>query len=143
MAASERWGDEASGRLEGDFAPALWDGRRRRLFGARLRGPAEEGGAAPGRGELVACGGPRERWRITLAPHDAPLPLRGWVFLGWAPDLELRALAPRARLARLAASRNSPAWSCSVPVGGRRCPPPIGCLEAAAVSRRAGRSAPA
>lgn len=35
MAAYQRWGDGVAERLEGDFAFALWDGRRRRLLCAR------------------------------------------------------------------------------------------------------------
>ena len=35
LAAYRRWGDDCAGRLLGDFAFAVWDGRRRRLFAAR------------------------------------------------------------------------------------------------------------
>jgi asparagine synthase (glutamine-hydrolysing) len=35
LAAYERWGEECVERLLGDFAFVIWDGRRRRLFGAR------------------------------------------------------------------------------------------------------------
>jgi asparagine synthase (glutamine-hydrolysing) len=35
LRAYEAWGDECADRLEGDFAFVLWDGPRRRLFGAR------------------------------------------------------------------------------------------------------------
>jgi asparagine synthase (glutamine-hydrolysing) len=37
LAAYERWGDECPDRLFGDFAFAIWDGRRRTLFCARDR----------------------------------------------------------------------------------------------------------
>src|SRR5581483_8424467 len=35
--AYDRWGTSCLDRIEGDFAFALWDGARRRLFGARGR----------------------------------------------------------------------------------------------------------
>lgn len=48
-------------------------------------------------------GGSRQRVLLPDAPHEWPL--GGWVFLSWGPRVELRAVPPRDRLARLAPHR--------------------------------------
>jgi asparagine synthase (glutamine-hydrolysing) len=55
LRAYECWGEEAAGRILGDFAFALWDGRRRQLFCAR-----DISGAKPfyyySNGQVFLCG---------------------------------------------------------------------------------------
>jgi len=42
-----------------------------------------------GRGEVIGSGGPRQRWRMTLPPVPATVPLRGWIVPGWGPDVRI------------------------------------------------------
>lgn len=48
-----------------------------------------------GMGEQVDTDGPRQRWRVTLAPIESELTLGGWVFLRWAEEVETVAVGPR------------------------------------------------
>jgi hypothetical protein len=47
-----------------------------------------------------------ERHRLRLGPVEPEVPLRGWIFLSWGSDLDLRPLSPTERLELLSAQRN-------------------------------------
>ncbi len=59
-------------------------------------------------GHEVETDGPRSRWRVTLPPLEAELPMAGWVILSWAPRVEMVQIAPRDLLGRLASHRTWP-----------------------------------
>jgi hypothetical protein len=67
-----------------------------------LRGPAADHLAT---GTALGVVGARERWRHRLPAIDPLSPLRGWVFLSWADDIEVVRLPVSERLSRLVASR--------------------------------------
>jgi hypothetical protein len=54
--------------------------------------------------ELLGAGTPlgkvgaRERWRLEVGPIPPELPLRGWVFLDWSPEIEVKPALPTQRL---------------------------------------------
>lgn len=58
-----------------------------------------------GAGRDLGIIGTRERWRIDLGPCPAVAPLRGWIFLDWAPELRIERLSATERLERLAHHR--------------------------------------
>lgn len=109
-----------------------------------------------GIGEQADTDGPRERWRVTLAPIDAELTLGGWLFLGWGEEIGTVAVGPRDLLGRLAASRTwrglatdpvtlldlaaLPAWELRRPRGWASFDRAGAALEAA--TTRAARAAP-
>lgn len=45
------------------------------------------------------------RRRLGLSPIAPEVPLKGWIFLEWGPEIELRPIPPAQRLARLSAMR--------------------------------------
>lgn len=59
-------------------------------------------------GEDLGSAGSRPRWRVTLPPLGAELPMAGWVFLAWGGSPELTAVAPREVLVRLAGHQTWP-----------------------------------
>ena len=63
-----------------------------------LRGDAAE---RLGTGRALGRVGLRERWRMSLGPAPALLPLRGFVSLGWSEDSSVEKVRPGQRLARL------------------------------------------
>ncbi len=69
-----------------------------------------------GIGQQADTDGPRERWRVSLPPIDAELSLGGWLFLGWAEEVETVPVGPRDLLGRLAASRT---WRGCRPIRSR------------------------
>lgn len=60
-----------------------------------LRGEAAE---VLGVGDSLGVVGARERWRVKLGQIPAELPLRGWIFLGWSPQIELERVSASRRL---------------------------------------------
>lgn len=58
-----------------------------------------------GLGRPLGVVGQRERWRVELAPVLPSVPLAGWVFLRWGPQVSADMLGLRERLARLAGNR--------------------------------------
>ena len=64
-------------------------------------GPAKRLGV----GDPIGVVGARERWRWRVPPVEGPLRLRGWVFLGWGDDLELRDVRSVERLRSLFRNR--------------------------------------
>ena len=71
-----------------------------------LRGDAAE---RLGTGRALGRVGLRERWRMSLGPAPALLPLRGFVSLAWSEDSSVEKVRPGQRLARLLnASRDPP-----------------------------------
>jgi hypothetical protein len=56
-------------------------------------------------GSPVRC---TRRRRLSLPSIEGELPLRGWVFLEWGPELTLDSPAPAARLSRLSRFRRAP-----------------------------------
>lgn len=67
-----------------------------------LRGEAAE---ALGAGEPLGMIGARERWRLTLGPVEARLPLKGWIFLAWGDTLAVEPVSGSERIARLTQQR--------------------------------------
>jgi len=58
-----------------------------------------------GVGEHLGLVGARERWRLRVGPVPNSLPLLGWIFLAWGERVEVVAVGPGERLARLHANR--------------------------------------
>jgi hypothetical protein len=58
-----------------------------------------------GVGEPLGIVGARERWRLRLGPVVEIAPLRGWIFPAWGDRVEVSALSPHERIARLSAQR--------------------------------------
>ena len=81
------------------------DRRRSVMAGPRLidlRGDAAE---RLGTGRALGRVGLRERWRMSLGPAPALLPLRGFVSLGWSEEVAVVTVGPGERLSRLLAQR--------------------------------------
>jgi hypothetical protein len=57
-------------------------------------------------GKPLGLVGGRERWRLTLAPVEPAVPLRGWIFLEWADEISMGAIPPRERLIQLGRHRS-------------------------------------
>ncbi|HYZ82471.1 MAG TPA: hypothetical protein VE571_14435, partial [Solirubrobacteraceae bacterium] len=57
--------------------------------------------------------GRRERWRLTLPPIDAEVPLAGWVSLSWEDRAEVRRLRGAERLRTLGSHRGSTLYPAS------------------------------
>ncbi len=75
------------------------------LPGPRSVDLREDAAARLGAGEPIGVTGARPRWRLRLGPVGAASTLHGWVFLGWGPRVEARALPASERIGRLAAQR--------------------------------------
>jgi hypothetical protein len=58
-----------------------------------------------GVGEALGIVGTRERWRLKVGSVDSGMPVRGWVFLAWGPQLQIERLPASRRVPRLAAQR--------------------------------------
>ncbi|HEX2505575.1 MAG TPA: hypothetical protein VHK22_05145 [Gaiellaceae bacterium] len=58
-----------------------------------------------GAGLSIGLAGARERWRLRLAPLPSGLRLRGWIFLEWGEETELRSIGGAERLRLLAGQR--------------------------------------
>lgn len=74
--------------------------------GAAYAGPRSidlrrDAAARLGVGAALGVVGSRQRWRVGLPQVDSGLPLRGWLFLGWAPRLETERLSGSECLRRL------------------------------------------
>lgn len=95
--------------------------RETALAGPRTLDLREDVAQALGVGASIGVVGTRERWRVTVGPVDAEVPLRGWVFLEWADRREIARLSSAEGLGRL------------VPQRGIRVPPgdPSALLELA------------
>jgi hypothetical protein len=103
-------------------------------------------------GHEIATNGPRSRWRVTLPPLDAELPMAGWVILKWAQQVEMVQIAPRDLLARLSSHRtwpgspidslalldlaSLPAWELRRPRAWSSLPAVVAALDAALCPRR-------
>lgn len=68
-----------------------------------LRG---EAAARLGAGEPLGVVGARERWRVALGAVPSSAPLRGWVLLGWAPEIRVERVRGHARLLALPPHRS-------------------------------------
>jgi hypothetical protein len=68
-----------------------------RVFrGPRFVDLRPEAAAALGAGEPIGLVGARHRWRLEVGPLPGHVPLGGWIFLEWSPQMEVaRAAAPR------------------------------------------------
>ena len=51
-----------------------------------------------GTGVPIGRVGTRERWRLEVGPISTQLPLRGWIFLDWSSQIEVRRAAAARRL---------------------------------------------
>lgn len=60
-----------------------------------------------GVGEPLGVVGTRERWRLSLPPVDAEVPLAGWVSLAWSDEPDVRRPRGADRLQTLGAHRGS------------------------------------
>jgi hypothetical protein len=49
--------------------------------------------------------GARRRWRVRLGPVPPELPLRGWIKLAWADEVEVRSCGPKERFSALLDNR--------------------------------------
>ena len=49
--------------------------------------------------------GTRERWRVDVPACPPSVPLRGWIFLEWGPEIATQRLSPVERMSRLAEHR--------------------------------------
>jgi hypothetical protein len=70
-----------------------------------------------GVGDPLGLVGQRERWRFRLPHGHDPLPLRGWVVLGWGEQRTLEPVPPADRVRRLLHQRTLPASPLAPPVG--------------------------
>ena len=71
------------------------------LAGPRCIDLREGPAARLGAGEPMGLVGLRERWRLTLPPVAAAVPLRGWITLEWGDEVELEPLEGPERLLAL------------------------------------------
>ena len=79
------------------------------LAGPRSIDLREEAAERLGTGELIGRVGARDRWRVTLAPIAAELPLRGWITLEWGEAVAVEPIRGAERLrALLPAPRRPP-----------------------------------
>ncbi len=53
------------------------------------------------RGTPIGLVGARERWRLEVGPIPAQLPLRGWIFLAWSPQVEVGPASAARRLSTI------------------------------------------
>jgi hypothetical protein len=71
------------------------------LAGPRSVDLRDEAAARLGIGELIGRVGIRDRWRVTLDPVPAELPLRGWVTLEWGERVAVEPIRGAERLRAL------------------------------------------
>jgi hypothetical protein len=63
----------------------------------------------PGSAEPLTRARGGSRWRLFLPPLPGAVPLGGWIYLSWGPDVAMSAVPASVTLARLAARRTWPA----------------------------------
>jgi hypothetical protein len=85
-------GDE----IVSDDLLVIQDGRV--LAGPRFVDLRPETAALIGAGTPLGKVGARERWRLEVGPVDAELPLSGWIFLDWGPEIDVRPATAAERL---------------------------------------------
>src|SRR5712691_7412903 len=54
-----------------------------------------------GVGTPIGLVGARERWRLEVGPIPTQFPLRGWIFLGWSSQVEVRRASAARRLSTI------------------------------------------
>lgn len=117
LKAYECWGEECPGRILGDFALAVWDGRKRQLFSAR-----DVFGVKPfyywsGGGRVVFASAMQALFEEPAIPKRANLPLVGLYLMGWYNERHetlyegvLRLPAAHAMVFRESGARMSQYW---------------------------------
>jgi hypothetical protein len=71
------------------------------LAGPRFLDLRRDAAEMLGAGTPLGQVGGRERWRLEVGPVPGTLPLRGWIFLDWGPEIEVDRAPAAQRLQRI------------------------------------------